>query len=152
MSKPITKALLKRCQNENLQCLAGLRKTDPEAAAAIEETAPGNYRDFLTAGGTWTTSDTPAELGWVYRLSPGTPTEPEYVDRPVAVAREHTRSGHMLLRCVAPNDETVMLITHAACHKDCLGFLYGTPEAPVLRTVLDLQYGQPFAVRFRVGS
>ena len=145
MSKPITKALLKRCQNENLQCLAGLRKTDPEAAAAIEA-APWGAREYLSAGdGEWTESMLPAHPGCVYRLSPDTPTEPEYKDVGVAA----TSDG--IIRFDAPNYGPAPL-SRAVCHKDCLGFLYGTPEAPVLRTVLDLQYGHPYAVRFKVGS
>lgn len=149
MSKPtakaITEALLKRCQNENLQCLAGLRKTDPEAAAAIEAPPPGSYREFLTADGVWGLSGMPAVSGTVYRISPYALTEPEYEDRVVDI----TADG--MIRVDTPGCG-FMPITHGAAHKDCLGFLYGTPEAPVLRTVLDLQYGHPYAVRFKVGS
>ena len=148
MSKPttkaITKALLKRCQNENLQCLAGLRKTDPEAAAAIEAMPPRSYRDFLGSDGVWSTSGTSVDLGRVYRLHPNTPTD-EYEDLVVDISTDG------MIRVDAPG-YGLMPIARAAAHKDCLGFVYGSPEAPVLRTVLDLQYGQPFAVRFRVGS
>lgn len=145
MSKPITAALLKRCQNENLQCLAGLRKTDPEAAEAIAAAEPHAYREIFE-GQCWCQSEIGAQERLVYRLRPDTPAVEPYEDRQV-----EPEWSDRILRVKAPAYGNVW-VAAVASHKDCLGFLYGTPEAPVLRTVLDLQYGQPYAVRFRAGS
>ena len=134
----ITKAMLARCQNELKQAFCAL----PEDV----QNAMRYYLvcDVLTDKNTWLTCRNPSWSGsLVYRLSPDTPTEPEWEEKGVVNRKDGMRgiidgsfNGGMLY------------ITSCVSRADFLGIVYLKDGIETLRTSVDAEFGVPVRVRF----
>lgn len=148
----LTKELLKRCLNEGLVTYAGMLKSDPEAARAIEENP--DTREWLDHGGKWT-RDRYDDVypGLAHRLSPDTKPGPDYTDVPVVdCSRDGGMYGYMAPKEIS-SFQFVRPIGYAISTVGFEGYVYGDKDAdgkPVVRKQLDLDYGVPTHVRFRV--
>ena len=148
----LTKELLKRCLNEGLVTYVGMLKSDPEAARAIEEN-PGT-REWLDTGGKWTRGGAPSGCpSLAYRLSPDTKPGPDYTDVPVVdCSQDGGMYGYMAPKEIS-SFRFVRPIGYAISTVGFEGYVYGDKDAdgkPVVRKRLDLDYGVPTHVRFRV--
>lgn len=151
----LTRELLKRCLNEGLVTYAGMLKSDPEAARAVEEN-PGT-REWMGNDGKWTRDrygDAPSGyLGLAHRLSPDTKPGPDYTDVPVVdCPRDGGVYGYMAPKEIS-SFQFVRPIGYAISTVGFEGYVYGGKDAdgePVVRKRLDLDYGVPTHVRFRV--
>ena len=148
MSKNIqlTGALLERCLNKGCRVYAALKVTDPEAAEAIKQNP--DRREFMDSFGVWCPDNTrdvgPQSLA--YRLSPGTGPNAGWTDLPV-----FSQDG--AYRYQRPEGAGSATLTYALNDTMFLGYVYPVPYRgtdPLLLQRLDLAYGVPTHVRFRV--
>jgi len=135
----ITKEMLKRCQNELKQAFCALDKDVQDAMKANAD-----FMERLASTGSWNHSQTPAWCAnTVYRLSPDTPTEPEYVERDV-----DTDAFDFYFVCCGKCRYPTVLAS-ATSHKDFLSIVYKDASGNErLMCTMSPQFGTPVRVRF----
>jgi len=137
----ITKEMLKRCLNPEMQAFCAL---DEDVRDAIFN---NNHYERLFVSGSY---DRPI-LRWekvggfnydqVVRLSPDTPTEPEYEDYNVMIdVRGFTY--------LSVRDTGNLPLFTAITHSRFLGIIYTLNGVETLRTSVDASFGTPVRVRF----
>jgi len=147
----LTKEMLKRCQNELKQAFCALDTDVQEAilenyknAESLQHSNLEWYgRDIFTAG------KIECYKASVWRLSPDTPTEPEWLEMPVV---EGNKFG--ILGIVPPGAKSddfllgVVYLSSAISIKSFLGIIYTLNGVETLRTSVDAAFGTPVRVRF----
>ena len=140
----LTKALLARCLNEGCQVYAAMKKTDPEAAKAIEQNP--ETREFLSSEGRWFPdlhADGIYPQAMAYRLSPDTKPDEDRVDMNVY----SSPGGDNMYRYCSPADNSAWFLADAMNDTRFVGYVY--PDGSV-SGFLTRERGVPTHVRFRV--
>lgn len=140
----ITKAMLARCQNELRQAFCALDKDVQEAIFNNRE-----YQEHYcmcsgkpewTPGVLFTMHSTS-----VLRLSPDTPTEPDWEEREVILSGDGFYAVAGLFNLVGQRVTVVV----ATCHRNFIGVWYTLNGTETLHTSVDAAFGSPVRVRFR---
>lgn len=137
----ITKDMLARCQNELKQAFCALPE---DVQKAIRE----NFKhaqclQSATGGNKWAFYGSPIlnhQDAYTWRLSPDTPTEPEWEERDVT-----EKNGS---RFVISTRGTSYHITVVLGDVDFIGIIYLKDGVETLRTSVDAAFGTPVRVRF----
>ena len=146
----ITKAMLARCQNELKQAFCALPDDVQKAICADRENAQRLVQEFrgpcLFKRVNLSDPNDFAEHPW--RLSPDTPTEPEWEEREVVDGGDVYLAGTHLYGCIVPGVETWRTVSDCVCHKRFIGVKYAINGIETLRTSVDAAFGVPVRVRF----
>ncbi len=134
----ITKEMLKRCQNKQKQAFCALPEDVKQAL-----TTNKSHVWFLSDSGTWMDCENSPNYSGngVYRLSPDTPTEPEWEEKQVNVSSPFG-IRQVDIECVP------FTISNAVCHANFIGIIYLKDGIETLRTSVDAAFGVPVRVRF----
>lgn len=137
----ITKEMLKRCLNEKMQAFCALDKDVQDAIIANPDFSESLWN--ISGETVWkkeTSTEQKKHFPW--RLSPDTPTEPEW--------EEHTvidgQSGY--LGCKPPINGSFTRLSDMLCHVRFIGIIYTLNGVETLRTSIDAAFGVPVRVRF----
>lgn len=130
----ITKEVLKRCQNEFKQAFCALPE---DVRAAMKDNLENvEWFDGLKR---WRKGYSFSE-NLIYRLSPDTPTEPEWYENPVTENLGFNQTTMIGYGCIN--------IVDATGNRNFLGIIYRKDGIETLRTSIDAAFGTPVRVRF----
>jgi len=134
----ISKDMLKRCQNEKMQAFCAF---DKDVQNAILEN--DKHVECLDHDGQWYQRSFTSNYGLVWRLSPDTPTEPEYEERDVVTNR------FCEVDCsFVESRSDFRALSWAVCAHNFIGIIYLKDGTETLRTSVDAVFGVPVRVRF----
>lgn len=142
----MTKSMLEKCLNKEMRAFCAL---DGDVREAIKKYP--NYSESLweDQGAAIWIPDVwcQAKLHFAWRLSPDTPTEPEYEERPVELFVE---KWFGVVPITGP--EQYWILCACLCHKRFIGIIYTLNGVETLRTSVDAAFGTPVRVRFAKGE
>lgn len=135
----ITKAMLARCQNELKQAFCALPEDVQKAIASNSL-----YLQRLFGDGKWLGHVCSWELisNEIFRLSPDTPTEPEWEDAPVVWDSWNRATVNRT------SSKFVFTVNECVMIRDFIGIIYLKDGIETLRTSVDAAFGTPVRVRF----
>lgn len=147
----MTKSMLEKCLNKEMRAFCALDEDVREAIFNHMNIVLGNQCEKLISDcGTYLTP----KFRWVkasgfnynqvIRLSPDTPTEPEYEELNVF----KDSSGYLAVRL----EGEVPLVTTCQSHNRFIGIIYTLNGVETLRTSVDAAFGTPVRVRFAKGE
>lgn len=142
----ITKQMLARCQNELKQAFCALDKDVQEAIMKntdrLQLLCSGVFCYYVMGKKTKLCDE-------IVRLSPDTPTEPEYEERIVVVGGIGKSYGLYGVGGDSLGDLNSYSVAHCVVHPRFIGIIYRDKDGKeTLRTSVDAAFGTPVRVRF----
>ena len=143
----ITKAMLARCQNELKQAFCALPEDVQKAIVDNHNHAEAlqhRYGFFHRPAGGFGVSYIQDKSASVFRLSPDTPTDPEWEERVIVQSLDGFLQVRGLTNCLGHG----ISFSTSQSHPHFLGIIYLKDGIETLRTSVDAAFGTPVRVRF----